>query len=106
MDIKIKSCCIDQMFQGISMRGVVWFLVWAQFVLLHLYQVAESFQPFVVPPPTVDTLNTTAYLGRWYQMYASLIPNATFEHNASCVSADYYLSEKENAVFALTNAQR
>ena len=29
----------------------------------------------------VGSLNLTAYSGRWFQIYASLLPNITFEHN-------------------------
>ena len=29
----------------------------------------------------VEELNMTAYSGKWFQMYASLLPNITFEHN-------------------------
>lgn len=66
----------------------------------------EDFQAITVPPSTVDSLNTTAYLGRWYQMYASLIPNSTFERNGYCVMADYDASETANAAFAVSNSQR
>lgn len=49
----------------------------------------NSISSFTVPPQTVKELNVTAYLGRWYQMYASIIPNQTFERNGFCVTADY-----------------
>lgn len=65
-----------------------------------------GFQPFTVPPKTVDSLNTTQYLGRWYQMYSSLVPNSTFERNGSCVFADYAPSKKPGVAFQLTNSQR
>lgn len=65
-----------------------------------------EFQPFTVPPATVDSLNTSLYLGRWYQMYSSLVPNSTYERNGSCVFADYAASKKPGVAFQLTNAQR
>jgi lipocalin len=40
---------------------------------------------------TVSELNTTAYLGRWYQMYSDLIVEATFENSSYCDTADYGL---------------
>ncbi len=43
----------------------------------------------VRPPPTVDTLNTEAFLGRWYQMYTSYLPQTTFEKNGYCVTNEY-----------------
>lgn len=68
--------------------------------------VAFPSPPFQIPPDTVPSLNTTAYLGRWYQMYASLIPNVTFERNGLCVTADYASTTEPDAAFAVTNSQR
>lgn len=65
-----------------------------------------GFEPFTVPPNTVDSLNTTLFLGRWYQMYSSLVPNTTFERNGSCVFADLAPSKKPGVAFQLTNSQR
>eukprot|EP01031_Cornospumella_fuschlensis_P033835 gene33835-40938_t len=59
-----------------------------------------------VPPMTVDQLNVDQYLGRWYQMYSSLIPNSTFEKYGYCITADYYKTDITGAVFGITNAQR
>lgn len=42
-----------------------------------------------IPPRTVSSLQPTAYLGRWYQMYTSLIPTLTYEKDGYCVVADY-----------------
>lgn len=42
-----------------------------------------------VPPNTVNTFEPEAYLGRWYQMYASLIPTLTYEKDGYCIVADY-----------------
>ncbi|KAJ8037915.1 Temperature-induced lipocalin-1 [Holothuria leucospilota] len=43
------------------------------------------------PPETVKQLDVSAYLGRWYQVYADFIVFSTFERNAQCVTADYGL---------------
>lgn len=62
-----------------------------------------------IPPDTINTINVTAYLGRWYQMYASLVPNTTFERNGYCVCADYFAMHnvsQENIAFGLTNSMR
>jgi apolipoprotein D and lipocalin family protein len=40
---------------------------------------------------TVTELNTTAYLGRWYQIYSDFIVDATFENFSYCDTADYGL---------------
>lgn len=42
-----------------------------------------------VASQTVVELNTTAYLGRWYQMYSDFIVEATFENASYCDTADY-----------------
>ncbi|EDO36965.1 predicted protein, partial [Nematostella vectensis] len=40
---------------------------------------------------TVPALNITSYAGRWYQMYADLIVDETYERNSVCTTADYTL---------------
>ncbi len=40
---------------------------------------------------TVTELNTTAYLGRWYQVYSDFVVEATFENSSYCDTADYGL---------------
>ena len=37
----------------------------------------------------VPELNRTKYLGRWYQIYADLAVDLTFENSSYCVTADY-----------------
>lgn len=37
----------------------------------------------------VTELNRTQYLGRWYQVYADLFVDATFENSSYCDTADY-----------------
>jgi apolipoprotein D and lipocalin family protein len=37
----------------------------------------------------VSELNRTQYLGRWYQVYADLFVDATFENSSFCDTADY-----------------
>ena len=66
---------------------------------------ANEIQNFGIPPVTVKTLNLTAFLGRWYQGYASLIPNETFERNGYCITADYFeptlISKKNHQVVSI-----
>ncbi len=60
-----------------------------------------------IPPDTVNSLNLTSYYGRWYQMYASKLPNTTIEKNGYCVTADHYpVSNRSNVAFGLTNSLR
>ncbi len=73
--------------------------------------IPDSLQKFSPPestPKTIKSLNVDAYLGRWYQMYASLIPNQTFEHNGFCITADYRITNgpNENVAFTVTNSMR
>lgn len=61
-----------------------------------------------IPPDTVNSLNLTSYYGRWFQMYASKLPNTTIEKNGYCVTADHYPdpTNRKNAAFGLTNSLR
>ncbi len=43
-----------------------------------------------IPIETVDELQLSSYVGRWYQMYSSLIPDITFEKKGYCITADYF----------------
>lgn len=56
-------------------------------------------------PPTVDSIELSAYLGRWYQMYVSLIPNQTFEKNGYCIAADYFPLPLKDVAFGVNNSQ-
>jgi lipocalin len=53
---------------------------------------------------TVPSLNTTAYLGRWYQMYSDFIVEATFENSSYCDTADYGLWP--NGTISVLNRER
>ena len=44
---------------------------------------------FAVVSGQVTELNRTQYLGRWYQVYADLFVDATFENSSFCDTADY-----------------
>lgn len=53
---------------------------------------------------TVPTLNQTAYLGHWYQVYSDLIVEATFENASFCVTADY--GTNPNGTVSVLNRER
>ena len=55
------------------------------------------------PPKTVDSLDLSAYSGRWYQAYSSLLPNRTFEKDGFCVTADYTVLN--NLTLGVKNSQ-
>ena len=57
-----------------------------------------------VAAQTVPSLNTTAYLGRWYQVYSDLIVEATFENASYCDTADYGLWP--NGTVSVLNRER
>ncbi|XP_038066723.1 uncharacterized protein LOC119736785 [Patiria miniata] len=57
---------------------------------------------YASPPKTVGELDLNSYLGRWYQMFADLVVDSTFERNAYCVTADYALNP--NKTISVYNA--
>lgn len=57
-----------------------------------------------VASQTVNELNTTAYLGRWYQIYSDFIVQATFENNSYCDTADYGIWP--NGTISVLNRER
>jgi lipocalin len=52
----------------------------------------------------VSELNTTQYLGRWYQVYSDLFVDATFENSSFCDTADYGLYP--NKTLSVLNRER
>ncbi len=59
-------------------------------LLLGVFSVESvAYLEFDVPPETVSDFDPIAYAGRWYQVYASLIPRLTYEKKTFCVIADY-----------------
>ena len=52
----------------------------------------------------VSELNTTQYLGRWYQVYSDLFVDATFENSSFCDTADYGLYP--NNTISVLNRER
>ena len=52
----------------------------------------------------VNELNTTAYMGRWYQAYSDLAVEATFENSSFCVTADYGMND--NGTVSVLNMER
>jgi lipocalin len=51
----------------------------------------------------VSELQTAAYLGRWYQTYASSTVKYTFEAGGDCVTADYGAVQGRDDVITVTN---
>lgn len=69
---------------------------------------ALAFVDFNIPPETVSEFDPTAYMGRWYQMYTSLVPRLTFEKNGVCVVADYLnpVVTDSSARFDIQNSEK
>lgn len=63
--------------------------------LLSLFSLCALF-PSVFAIETVTELNIPQYMGRWYQMYADKFVLSTFERNAVCMTADYYIQDDGN----------
>jgi apolipoprotein D and lipocalin family protein len=51
--------------------------------------IALLFTVFSLVSAQVTELNSTQYLGRWYQVYADLAVDITFENSSFCDTADY-----------------
>ena len=57
-----------------------------------------------IPPATVSSIVLESYLGTWYQTFASLIPNQTFERGGVCLNATYgFVSDTEFSVINYQN---
>jgi lipocalin len=70
------------------------------FTLLYGSLSMTAAQPF----EPVLYVNTTAYLGRWYQAYSDPFVTATFENSSLCVTADYGLYP--NGTISVLNRER
>ena len=55
-------------------------------------------------PPAVDLLNTSQYVGRWYQVYGSASVQWTMEAGGHCVTADYAVSASRDDVITVQNS--
>jgi lipocalin len=58
----------------------------------------------LVAAQTVPELDTSKYLGRWYQAFADLAVYATFENSTFCDTADYGLNS--NGTISVLNRER
>jgi lipocalin len=70
----------------------------ATFVFLGLSQFSRGQTPAFNAPKVVSSLNIDAFMGRWFQVYASYIPKRTYQQNAVCIVTDFSkdLSSTEN----------
>lgn len=73
-----------------------------QLSVLCVSVVSATLNNFNVEP--VSTVNVTQYLGRWYQISASLTVNSTFEAGGYCITANYGLYP--NDTISVHNSQR
>lgn len=68
-----------------------------------LLLVVAAIKPFFVaasdfPYEPITNLDESAYIGRWYQAYASKSVLYTFQLGGNCVTADYYTTDKARTV--------
>jgi len=63
---------------------------------------------FDIPPKTVSEFELRAYMGRWYQVYTSLIPSLTYEKEGFCITADYSrpIAMQHRASFDILNSEQ
>lgn len=71
------------------------FLIFCSAFLVHLNS-TENLALKKPPPHTSNDLEVGPLMGRWLQMYASLIPFMTYERSAYCVTSDYVLAVGPN----------
>lgn len=57
-------------------------------------------------PATIPKLNVTAYLGRWFNVYANLLVLATFQNNSYCATATYGPVDASNGRVGVYNWER
>jgi hypothetical protein len=74
--------------------------------LLHHMRCNKILDSQAVLPHTVESFDKDAYMGRWYQMYTSLIPNQTFQRDGYCITADHHTCPEHNHAFMLINSLR
>ena len=67
-----------------------------------------AFVDFDIPPKTVSEFDLHAYMGRWYQVYSSLIPSLTYEKEGVCIVADYSrpITREHHATFEIVNSEK
>lgn len=63
-----------------------------------------AYAPYSSSSGTVTTVNQSAYLGHWFQMYGNLAVDITFENHSLCDSADYGLYP--NKTISVFNRER
>jgi hypothetical protein len=94
-----EKSCVEEC-QDVSIIGAYSLLL----TLTHSYSLTDSLtNSFIAPPQTVTEQDVSAYLGRWYQMYASFGAVKTYEKNLFCITADYTLSEQYPGSFEILN---
>ena len=50
---------------------------------------ANAAEAEAIPPETVKELNVLQYMGKWYEVFSSFYPRATFERDGYCTTATY-----------------
>lgn len=65
---------------------------------------ALAFSLLTALAQTVPSLDTSRYLGRWYQAYSDFAVEATFENSSYCVTADYGINS--NGTISVLNRER
>ena len=56
-------------------------------------------------PATVPTLNVTAYLGRWYEVYQDWSTANTFQKDSYCATADYGVDAAQSGRITVANKE-
>jgi len=84
-------------------------LLFNAYAQLRIETIVDTESLMNIPPETVTELDGPAYLGNWFQMYASLIPTHTYELDGYCITAQYTAipSEADTATtFKIVNSEK
>merc|ERR1711962_1057490 len=82
-----QHCSICRSWKAtVNMKGLL-----ITCVLVGLFGRGFAFLGGLGKVKTVDELDLTKYMGRWYEMYNSLIQRQTFQKDSFCTTADYTL---------------
>ena len=78
------------------------------FVAFFSSATATAAEAEAIPPETVKELNVQQYLGKWYEVYSSFYPKATFERDGYCVTANYspLTIDGDKVSFAVLNSEK
>ncbi|XP_072043092.1 uncharacterized protein [Amphiura filiformis] len=106
----VLDSCVHTEIQILALEAIIPLSKMCRVFLLF---VAASLMGSIVALPTVPELNSSAYIGRWYQVYSNYWSNLFSNlFNPECATADYgainatYISVRNSNFETATDARR